>query len=335
MKTILLAALLAPGALFAQTTATTTPVGYETLALSPGLNFASIRLHEAPVASGQLESATANSVTDNDINLSALITSGTTYILELGNGSGIIQEITTAGAGTSITTPSNLSGLTYPISYKLRKSATLASVFGDTSANLKLDRGAGGPAGADQVWVFTSGTFAKYYFDDFGGALEEPGWYNIATNEAVNPSAINLVYADSFIISSNAGRDVVVSGEVKLQSTELNLQPGFNFVSSVAPTGVTLADAFGTTVAQVKTATGLNIGGGSSAGADQIWLFNGSGFTKIYFDEFGGALEEPGWYNVNDGSPIANNTELAGGYIISAATGGNVISKNPTNYSTL
>ena len=330
----LLAAAMACGVAHAAT-AYTTPVGYETFAATPGFNFVGVRLQEAAIASGTLESFTAapNRVTDNEVNLGALITGGTTYILELQDGSGIIQEVTSA-TGTSLNVAANLSAVTYPCSYTLRSASTLNSVFGSTPATQKLSMGAGSVGGADQVWVYNGSGYNKVYYDEFGGLDEIAGWYNVDGGAAVNGNTFNLIYADGFIVSSATGKDFTISGAVKKGVTELNLVSGFNFVGSVAPAGATLASIYGTTVAEV-TAKGLAIGSGTVGGADQLWFFNGSGYTKVYYDAFGGLDELPGWYNVDGGAAVVSTTVIPAGYIISAASAGNLLSGVPSSYSSL
>ena len=329
----LILAAAASGMAFGAETAYTTPVGYETFANNPGFNFVGVRLHQEVLAAGTLESfATGpNRVTDNQVDLSALITGGKTFLLEIQDGSGIIQEVTTAsGAGLNIA--ANLSSLTFPCSYSLRAASTLNSVFGSTAATCKLSIGGGSVVGADQLWFFNGVGYTKVYFDQFGGPSEAEGWYNVVTGAAVNGNTFNLVYADGFIINSASGKDVVVAGVVKKGATELNLNSGFNFASSVAPTGMTLQTAFGNTKAQV-VASGLTIGGGSIVGADQLWFFNGSGYTKVYFDEFGGVGEVSGWYNVDTGAAVLPTTIIPSGYIINAPSAGNVKSGVPVEYS--
>lgn len=332
---LILAAIAASGMAFGQT-AYTTPVGYTTLANNSGFNFIGVQLQRTAIAAGTLDSATSNSVTDNQLNLGALITGGATYILEIQDGSGIIQEITTAGPGTSIITAANLTSLTYPVSYQLRPASTLASVFGSAAIGHKLDIGAGGSAGADQVWFWNGSGYTKYYFDEFGGpGFDTETWVNVDTAAVVNGSTVNMIYADGFILTSAAGKDVVVSGEVKKGPTELNLVTGFNFVGAVAPVGATLNTAFGSTAAQVN-ASNLNIGAGGAGGADQVWIYNGAGFTKLYFDEFGGpGFDTETWVNVDTAALVAASTVLPAGYIITAATPGDVRSGVPTYYSNL
>ncbi len=369
MKTIIhssiLLALASSGIAFGAATATTIPVGYETLALSSGFNFDGIRLQNTPIATGILDAATVSTVTDNDIDLGALITSGT-YILELTNGSGIIQEVTSA-TGTALNVAANLTAQ-MPASYKLRTADTMESVFGSAytgspdfgvtngTLNSGLTIGYGSTVGADQIWIWNGTDFTEYYFDEFGepygpGGFNGPGWVNLDSSATpIDPSTINLIYADSFIVSSSSGNDVVVSGEVKKHSTELNLVSGFNFVGSVAPAGANLESAFGTTytgspdfgVTNGALSSGLKIGYGSTVGADQVWIWNGIDFTEYYFDEFGepygpGGFNGPGWVNLDSSAtPITPSLiSLPSGYIISAAGPNNVVQGVPSYYSGL
>jgi hypothetical protein len=339
MKTIIhssiLLALASSGIAFGAATATTGAVGYETIALTSGFNFMGIRLHENPIAVGLLDSATAapNTVTDAEIDLAALITGGKTYVLEIQDGSGIIQEITTAGAGTSIVTAANLTGLTFPCSYSLRPASTLDSVFGSTAATCKLSIGGGGAGGADQVWFFTGSGYTKVYFDQFGGPSEVEGWYNFDTGASV-PGGTNIIYADGFVISAASAKNLTISGDLKAGPTELNVASGFNFAGSVGPVGMTLDTAYGDTTAEV-TAAGLAIGGGGAGGADQLWFYNGSGYTKVYFDQFGGPSEVEGWYNFDTGASVPASTVIPPGYVISAAAAGDIKSGVPSYYTGL
>lgn len=363
MKTIIhssiLLALASSGIAFGAATATTIPVGYETLALSSGFNFDGIRLQNTPIATGILDAATVSTVTDNDIDLGALITSGT-YVLELTNGSGIIQEVTSA-TGTALNVAANLTAQ-IPASYRLRTADTLESVFGSAftgspdfggtngTLNSGLTIGYAGTAGVDQVWFWNGTDFTEYYFDEYTPAsgFSTPGWVNLDnTAIAVNPSAVNMIYADSFIVSSSSGNDVVVSGEVKKTATELNLVSGFNFAGSVAPAGATLASAFGSAFTgspdfggtNGTLNCGLSIGYAGTAGVDQIWIWNGTDFTEYYFDEFTPAsgFSTPGWVNL-DNTGIAVDPaliSLPSGYIISAAGPKNVLQGVPSYYAGL
>lgn len=341
LKSVAIAVGLASSA-FGQ--ATSPVVGYETLNIDVGLNFVGLRLHPKPVASGSLESATADTVTDDESDLASLLVSGT-YILEINDGSGIIQEVV-SGAGDSVNVATDLTGLSYPVDYTLRPSATLESVFGSQFASGQLSSGLaiGGAssAGADQVWLWNGTSFDKYYFDEFAEStgFASAAWVNLASPATpVNSASVDLVYADGFVISSASGNDVVISGDLKATATELNLQNGLNFVSGVAPVGVdTLEEAFGSTFEAGFLSSGLAIGGASSAGADQVWVWNGSGFDKFYFDEFAEStgFASAAWVDLSN--PLASVNPalvpLGSGFVVSSS-GGNATVSVPTYYTGL
>ncbi|WP_411845766.1 hypothetical protein AAFN60_19350 [Roseibacillus persicicus] len=315
--------------------ATSPVVGYETISVEPGFNFVGLRLHEKPVASGELETVTANEVVDNDVDLGSLM-DGSTFVLEIENAEGVLQEVTMA-SGTGLAT-ADTSGITAPVSYTLRPSANVSSVFGDSAGTIVLDAGTGSSVGADQVWLWNGSAFDKYYFDssflnpDFSTSET---WVDAGTSLAVDGSSIDLVYADGIVLISAAGTDFTVSGDLKSTSTELALQSGFNFVSSVAPVGANLNVVFGDSSANVSLAQG----GGSSVGADQVWVWNGSAFDKYYFDQ---SFLNPdfstseSWVNAASSTTVDGSTiELPSGYVIVSAAGGNASSNVPVFYNGL
>lgn len=330
----LLAAAALCGVAFGQT-ATTTPVGYVTESLSPGFNFVGLTLHESTVAAGLVDSVTANSIVAAGLDFDTALAAGATYVLEIYNGSGIVQ-VTSSWTGSSITTAADLTADVAPgDSFTIRPVATLASVFGNAAAGHKLDIGGGGSGGADQVWFWNGSGYDRFYFDEFAGeAFDQESWVNVDTSALVDGSSVNLIYADGFIITSANGRDVTISGEVKTGVTELNLASGFNFVGSVAPVGMTLEAAFGSSAATTQ-ASGLAIGGGGSGGADQVWIWDGSAFSKYYFDEFAGeSFDQESWVNIDTSALIPATTPLPSGYIITGA-GGNILQGVPEDYDKL
>lgn len=327
----LLGALFAVGAANAQSS--TTPVGYETLPVNSGFNFVSPRLHQSVVASGSFETVTATSATDTGVDFTAVLgASGAsgTYILEIKDAAGVIQEVSTWSGDTI--NAADLSGITAPVNYSIRKSSTLASVFGATNA-AGLAAGGGGSAGADQIWLWNGTGWSKYYYDNFAPpSFSTPAWVNADTATPVDPATVNLVYADSFAIVSASGNDVTVTGEVKTTQTEVTLASGFNFVGSVAPAGATLSTTFGAT-----NSAGLAAGGGGSAGADQIWLWNGAGWDKYYYDNFAPpSFSSPAWVNASTATPVDPATvSMPSGYAI-VATGAKSLTQGvPASYASL
>ena len=320
------------------------PVGYETLNYGAGFTPLGLRLHEAPVTSGVIASVEVDSITVTGADFTALLTDGTDYILEIEDGSGIIQVVNT-WAGEAITTPSDLSAeVAAGAAFTIRPVATLNSVFGSTTEEVKLVSGGGNVGSADQIWLSDgSGGYDKYYFDDFAPPNFNPSWAqidvtNVNGSFAVDGSTINLVYADGIVINSQEGGSHVVTGSVKLGSTELALLDGFTAVSSVAPAGQTLSSAFGSTVEGVA----LVQGGGNVGSADQVWIQQPDGsYTQYYFDAFAPPNFEPSWAQIDvtdangsfevDGSEI----DLPAGYVVSSQTGGNITQGVPSFYATL
>ncbi|MGJ8695507.1 MAG: hypothetical protein ACSHYF_04265 [Verrucomicrobiaceae bacterium] len=316
------------------------PVGYETLDYGVGFTPVGLRLHQAPVTSGVIASADATSITVTGADFGALLTSGTDYVLEIENANGVIQIVNT-WAGETITTPSDLSGevVAGTTTFTIRPVATLNSVFGSNDAEVTIAKGGGNPGTADQIWLSDgAGGYNKYYFDSFAPpTFASASWAQIDAaggSAAVDGGAINLVYADGIVINAQASGSHVVTGSVKLGATELELQSGFTFVSSVAPAGATLQTAFpdGGTLVQ---------GGGNPGTSDQIWVQNAAGgYDKYYFDAFAPpTFSAPSWAQIDaaggsaavDGATVS----LPAGYVINSQGGGNVTQGVPSYYSSL
>jgi hypothetical protein len=308
-KTILTglaAALLAPGALFAQTTATTTPVGYVTEVLQPGMyNLVGLSLQNAAVASGVLTASASDSVSASAFNFTTLLTAGKTYILELNNGT--VQEITSWTA-TTLNTPDNISSqvTNNTTAFKLREAETVSSVFGATNSVGLTPSVDGGLDSADKIVISTSsGLVTIYYYNDGEGT---EGWFTDVGDPAEN---IVLSYPDGFFVQRAAGEgnlNLVVSGEVKTKATSGVLVPGYNYLASVTPsgTGLTLA------ASGLKNYLIASADGDPSTG-DNVFLplADGSYTTCYYFNDGAGT---EGWYTAS-GDP-ADDLSLTSGYLI-------------------
>ncbi len=334
----------------AQNSAASSPVGYETLTFSSGFTPVGLRLHEAPVASGVITAVDDTSISASGTDFTSVLDADTEYVLEIEGDSGVIAVINT-WAGSDITTPSSLVGevTVNTTTFTLRPVATLATVFGAANS-AGLATGSGSSAGADQVWVPDgSGNFNRYYFDLFAPpAFSDPGWVQTGqeggvADALVDAATINLVYADGVVMNSPAGGEFVVTGSVKLTNTELSVNPGFTFVSSVAPTGANLATAFGSEAVDTPDITSsIATGSGSSAGADQIWVPDGSGnFNRYYFDLFAPpGFASPSWVQTGqdgavDAAVNGSTIELPSGFVVNSTAGGNVVQAVPGFYSTL
>lgn len=294
-----LGALFAVGALNA---ATTTPVGYVTKALpANSYSFIGITLHNSVVSSGVLTGESASSVTA-DADFGSLLTSGNVYILELEDGT--IQEITSWTGGT-LNTPEDISGKVSPntTSYKLRKAATISDIFGATnSAGITEDDDGDYTTGNDLIFVPQAGGAVKtvYYYNDGDTA----GWFDADGNDAGD---LALVYADGFYLRRVAGDPVnlVISGEVKTAPTSGVLASSWNYLSSVAPVGLTVGSSglenFVTPDAE-----------GNYLAVDNIYIPQPGGTFKIvyYFNDG----DTVGWFDA-DGNE-ADDVALEGDFLI-------------------
>lgn len=342
LKSVAIALGLASSA-FGQ--ATSPVVGYETLELNTGFNFAGVRLHEAPIVSGALTGVTATTATDSSIaDFGAFLEVGESYVLEIEDGSGIIQVVDSfSGSNLNV---ADLSGVTGSPSYTLRPLSNLSTVFGSTSAAVQLDQGQGNSSGADQVLIFNGSDFNRYYFDgaffNLSTFENEESWIDVTDPTDPTPvdgGDIDLLYSDSFLIASAAGADVTIAGDLKTGPTEVPINIGFNFVASAGPVGINLVSTFGSSVAEVPLAQGS----GNSSGADQVLIFDGSNFSRYYFDSAFFNLEtfvnEETWIDVTDPenpTPVDGGTiSLPSGYLLVGAVEGNAIQEVPTFYNGL
>ena len=308
----LLLAAAASGLAFGQT-AYTTPVGYTTSALASGqFSFVGLTVHTPTKFAGVISAESSNSVTVGGTDFVALL--GTpnpsalyplTYVLELPNGT--IQEITNWTNTGVLTTPENITAQVVPgtTTFKLRKAATISDIFGATnSAGLKPDTNGNFDANADVITVIGAGGVPTkvYYFNDGAGTQ---GWFDANNNEAQN---LPLVYADGFYVKRQVGSliNLVVSGEVKTVPTSGSLINGFNFLSPVAPVGLTLDSS------NLKNFVSAS-GDGNIEAVDNVLLpqANGSFITAYYFNDGAGTV---GWFQTNNDP--AGQLALEGGFLV-------------------
>jgi len=236
------AAALACGFASATTTAYTTPVGYVTTPIAPSqFTFVGLTVHNPTISAGVLASASATpkSVTVTGVDFVALLGApGTgTYILELADGT--IQEIINWTAAGVLDTVDDITGkvVAGTTTYKLRKASTVSDVFGATnSAGLTPDRVGDYTTNTDLLYVFVDGALKIVYYYNDGTTT---GWFDADGNDA---SKYPLVYADGFYVKRTAGSTIslVTTGEVKQAPTSGVVNHGWNFLSSVAPAGLTL-----------------------------------------------------------------------------------------------
>jgi uncharacterized protein (TIGR02597 family) len=323
-------ALLAAAAmcgLAAAETAYTTPVGYVTETLAPSRdNLIGLTVHSPTVAAGTLDSATSNSVTDAAVNFGTLLTSGSTYILEINNGSGegYIQEIT-AWTGSTLTTPQNISSVVVggTTTYQVRKAPTISEIFGATNSVGLTASADGSTTSADVILIpdGLGGFVNVFYYNDGTDQL----WLDTAFNDA---STLPLVYTDGLIVARKAGSPInlTVTGEVKTTPTVFVVSPGDNYLGAVYPVGSQLGSS-GMGPQMIPSTDG------STTAADLILMPDGSGgyTTFMYYNDGTDQLWIDGLFNDSTAAPITS------GFIFTSKS---VAAKNikdtpPASYSTL
>ena len=168
-----IALLVAPA--FAQTTATTDPVGYITMTATgtgagttPVLSFKSLGLFRPVDYQGAAEAVGANTLSDNEAVWVADQFNGANgkFFVELTSGTrtGTTFDITATNAATKTITLGQAlpGGVVSGVTFKIRKHWTIASVFGSANeAGLFPNTNA---SLADQIQVFNGTGYDLYYY---------------------------------------------------------------------------------------------------------------------------------------------------------------------------
>lgn len=304
--------------LIAQTTATTDPVGFITLAVTgtggtvaSQLSFRGLGLTRAVEYQGTAESFTTTTLTDNEATWADNQFNGAAgaYFVEITsvNGSttaaavGTTYDITATSDGSnSITTGQSLAGgLTAPIGFKIRKHWTIASVFG--AANEAGLQGGPDSSSADQILVFNgTGYDTFYYQQSFLGT----GWRN-AANPGADASGTRFYPEDGLIIKRQQSStvNVVLMGAVKTGQTSIPISVGTNIVGNVYGAPMTLGSSG---LYTGSTSTGVASGADASS-ADQILVYNGTGYSTYYYQQ---SFLGTGWRDAANPGTDASGTQI-------------------------
>jgi hypothetical protein len=339
MKTLsfsLLAAALATG-LASATTAYTTPVGYETITLNPGVyNLAGVRLFNPAVAAGIFDSSTTTSLTDNQASFA--LTANKEYVIEIDNG-GVIISI---GSNFSGTTISNLTGITpaFQTNYIIREVSTIASVFGAANQSGIASSANADPTEADIVLIpKTGGGFTRVFYSTYVDPVNDPngdfnGWldaddFSKAAGEALVPG-VGL-----FVQTANSASPIqlTVTGEVKLTPTAYIADQGYSLMSSVYPASSTLSNSSLSTYVQGSA-------NADPTEADVILLPKVGGFTRAFFSTYVDPVNDPngdfnGWLDADDFSKIPGQALTPGFFIQKIGPNINGVLTPPTSYNNL
>ena len=303
------AALLFPAATqpsFAQTTATTDPVGFLTLAVAGGgttsapvYTFATLGMMN-PVAFQSTTTSVGNDTTLVDPNATwtdgLYNTNGAfpSHFVEItsGPGAGTQYDITGTVASTKTLNLGDplLATIISGASYKIRPHFTIAGVFGPTVNTPTGLTGATSSGNADQIQLWRNGGFATYYYST--GGLAGIGWRQFGVG---GDASNTVIYPDDGIIiafTHTTGVSFVISGAVKTGQTSVPVQTGYSLLGNVYATGMTLTSSGLYTDA--TGATGVKPGNGSSTG-DQILVWNPAtaGYRTFFYGS--GGLVGTGW----------------------------------------
>ena len=240
--TALAAALLAPGALFAQTTATTTPVGYITHSIAGAGTEPAAETYVAAtlVQSNEFVGQTTVTPSGGDV---ATFSGGVPASL---NGEYVLEITTGPNAGWwSTVVSSNSTTVTvfdeFPASLpantqiSIRKHSTLQNFMGLNTPGLVEFNGSDA---SDEVQIFDPVTQSaiSYVFvsgDNLGDpSFPDGAWFNLNTSL---PEAVTVITPGSSVVVKRIGSSAlsfVSTGTVKTTSTQVDVYDGFTFIGA-------------------------------------------------------------------------------------------------------
>jgi uncharacterized protein (TIGR02597 family) len=321
------------------TTATTDPVGFITLNVAgtggtsaEALSFKGLGLTRPVEYQGSAETVGASTLVDNEATWTdnQFNGAGGAFYVEIisGTNAGTTYDVSaTTAANKTITLAQPLAaGTTAPVSFKVRKHWTFASVFG---ANNESGLQAGNASTADQILLYNGSTYDTYYFSNAGGLVGN-GWRKVGGGSA--DQANTTIYPDEGVIVKrlqSAAVNVVLMGAVKTGQTAAAVVGGLNFIGNVYAAGMTLNSSG---IYTGNPATGLAPGNASTA--DTIDIYNGSTYDSYYFSNAGGLVGN-GWRKIGGGSADQQNVAIPVGssIIVNRKTAGSfnwVAPQHPT-----
>ena len=304
---------------FAQTTATTDPVGFITLSVKGGGSVASPTLSlisptvTQPISWQGAITGVSSSGGNTTITVSSTPSAPwTVNQFNAPNGSFYAEivtvtpnnHVTGALAVITATTTSTITvtgNLTSPSVFaqvgdtlRIRKDMTIADVFGvaNTAGLLASDEG----ATADEVLIYDGAAFSSYFYYNGGAPGYPNGWYD--TSFLLSPGvAQNVVIGphQGVIIKRKAigALSFTSNGAVKTGNTLFPVVNGLNVLGTASSKGLTLGTSqlyTGSAVTGVKPSD-------EGATADEVVIYTATGQTN-YFYYNGGAPGYPdGWYD--------------------------------------
>ena len=333
-KTLSLLAIASLFTLSSLSAVETDPVGYVTETIKPAsFNLIGINLSSPVASTGVFESAAGNTLTDDQADFTTSLDSGSDYVLKITNGGSELGMNTgvTASSGTTVTTDDDISSVvTATTQYEIRKVLTVADIFGASNDIELQGASAGDTSSSDVIWIPDgNGGYTQVYYNSVARGFPPltVGWKTTLTGNS-DASSTPLYFTSGLFIqvqrsafgASEAGvdpgdltsKDIVISGSVIVNNSQVAIETGFNAVSRVFPGDLTLADtAFDTELASAVA--------GNTTDADIIWAPDGSGgYTQYYYN--GVARGFPplsvGWKGTLTGNTDVSTSSLTTGFFI-------------------
>jgi uncharacterized protein (TIGR02597 family) len=304
---------------FAQTEATTIPVGYVTFTIPGSQTTAiSLPLHEPPIGSGAVVGVLTEVGSNFLDNINAGWTAGAfsnasaPHFVQITSGAaaGRFFQISTSTANTAtrltvlndginLTTLGIVAGAD---TYKIFPGDTLFSLFGSDTL-----QGGTQALGSDNIQVWNGSSWLIFYYNTTRGRWERN------TDTAASPSR------DTFVLRPDRGLMVrrfapsTISLTVLGQVTTTNFQtfhsrPGATFLASGFPVDMTLGQLAMQSAQVNNTWRGWNNYSTALANADILQIWNGSSWLNFYFD-----TNNNRWQRANEASQTDRN-----GFVVQA-----------------
>ena len=297
------------------------PVGGSRITFEPGRRFTGMPFINPAVQRGVIASNSTTVITleNSSIDVSAALANGTSYYLEIVAGPEItfIGErfevdvgATIGSANATITIKSGSNTNTLPTlpdnitDYQVvvRPHITIGQIFG-TKAN-ELMSGSANLATADQIVFLDPQTqsYQTYYFLRNGtGTIAQ---WTLVGGGSTNRDSTIIPPGVGMIVQRNAATPVTLTwtGEVRRNSFAQPLVAGLNLIAEPFPVE-------SSPVERALTYSNGAIGSANLSQADQVAVFNGSGFDTYYLlRNATGTVEQ--WTLVGGGSTNRNNTKF-------------------------
>lgn len=252
---------------------------------------------------GAAESIGANTVTDTEASWVDNQFNGANgaYFIEIlsGPGAGMTYSISgTSGTNRQLTLSQNLAvGITAPLSFKIRKHWTIASIFGpENEAGFTSSAQA---STADQILRYdrAAGANRAYYYQVALPAAGGTGW-RLSNNAFTDASNTIIQPGDGLWLKqyATAPFGVMLLGQVKTGQTSVLIWPDTNIISNVCAADMTLASSG---LYTGNSATGVKASA-TPIGADKVRFWNGAAWQSYYYQLAGSGGGE-GWRQ--EGSP--------------------------------